>query len=104
MASISEATEWRARRSGECRLDDALSYRGNVTVISHSDPLVPIAWCLSAGSSHWRGSIVALAVSSQIDTLISMAAKAAIDVFLIDLSPALSRQRDQFDSISAKTV
>ena len=40
---------------GECRLDDALSYRGNVTVISHSDPLVPIAWCLSAGSSHWRG-------------------------------------------------
>jgi hypothetical protein len=43
-------------------------------------------------------------VSPQIDTLISMAAKAAIDVFLIDLSPVLSRQRDQFGSISAKTV
>jgi hypothetical protein len=49
-------------------------------------------------------SIVALAVSPQIDTLISMAAKATVDVFLIDLSPALSRQRDQFGSISAKTV
>jgi hypothetical protein len=33
-----------------------------------------------------------------------MAAKATIDVFLIDLSPALSSQRDQFGSISAKTV
>ena len=49
-------------------------------------------------------NIWALAVSPQIPTLISMAAKAAIDVLLIDLSPVVSGQRDQFGSINAKTV